>query len=589
MEKEKTIIRIPKNQFQNRNSEFCPHTTLNTSASLSKPFYAQITICYNDQDEKLIAVKTSSSIIVVKFNNTNFVDHRKLIFKDDRLDRTLPVSFTFRKATYDKSDLPLLVIGYKTGLIAIVDSSNDNVKNILNYDEKTKECLKKQAPNLIIPVPGSNDDEILVVFNDSTMMKYNIKSKTQNIIFQEKLKKFEDKITFKKKFSYTKKTTGAFTFGSLQADTNTKLNYFFARNADDKDPNPAEFIKFNCRTISDAVLIKNPNFSTKFNKNIPVDTIILALASYDGYLLIYDYGKLEPLFSFKSQFGGYNSLTISDNCDMIALSGHDDCITVIDMNTFGFIRCEGHKSFIGKTIFQTMTLPRRGSIDQDSDDNKEQINGYASNDNEDSSNWVRMIAGGLDGYLSVWEFEKGLLESSARKMEKLNKDSGSHKSLPFIIDSFQTDPLRLSPLLYQKMSDAIGWVELVGGLLILCTFDGYISTFIVKDYALPPESECNIESEENKDIKYKDSLINQSMPDNGLEIKRNDSTQLTESLENNDASQKLSRPFEIQTSLLTSGKSKSEVTSALLPNANDIQSDSSSSASPNKFHSQGHL
>jgi len=315
----------------------------------------------------------------------------------------------------------------------------------------------------------------------------------------------------------------------------------------------------------------------------------LALASYDGYLLIYDYGKLEPLFSFKSQFGGYNSLTISDNCDMIALSGHDDCITVIDMNTFGFIRCEGHKSFIGKTIFQTMTLPRRGSIDQDSDDNKEQINGYASNDNEDSSNWVRMIAGGLDGYLSVWEFEKGLLESSARKMEKLNKDSGSHKSLPFIIDSFQTDPLRLSPLLYQKMSDAIGWVELVGGLLILCTFDGYISTFIVKDYALPPESECNIESEENKDIKYKDSLINQSMPDNGLEIKRNDSTQLTESLENNDASQKLSRPFEIQTSLLTSGKSKSEVTSALLPNANDIQSDSSSSASPNKFHSQGHL
>lgn len=47
----------------------------------------------------------------------------------------------------------------------------------------------------------------------------------------------------------------------------------------------------------------------------------MAMTSLNGYLVIYEYYKMEPLLSFKTSFGGINSMTFSDNCELIALSG----------------------------------------------------------------------------------------------------------------------------------------------------------------------------------------------------------------------------------------------------------------------------
>lgn len=100
---------------------------------------------------------------------------------------------------------------------------------------------------------------------------------------------------------------------------------------------------------------KNKSFNhTLLKKQSSQDVSVLVMTSLNGYLLIYEYYKMEPLLSFKSHFGGINSFTFSENYELIALSGQNDNITILDLNTKSWISCEGHISFVSKAIFQTI-------------------------------------------------------------------------------------------------------------------------------------------------------------------------------------------------------------------------------------------
>ena len=502
-------MKVIGNNFNNNCSEFVPHTTLNTSANLQRPYYAQISIATNGYEEKLIAVKTSSSIIVVKFDKITFVDHKKLIFGDDRLDRSTPISFTFKDILYTGNNMPDLVIGYRSGLVAVINPKDRKILNFLNYDDKKMECIKKAAPNLIISMPGTKNDEILVLYSDSTIMRYNTKNKGLNQLFQEKLKTFEEK----KKFNFGRKTIGPFTFGSVYNDNNPEFNMLFARNTDEINMNPLEFIKFECKTISDINVVQHKSFGEIFKRK--EEFLVLALVTYNGYFLMYDYSRMESLFSFKSKFGGFSTFTFNNNYQLVALSGHDDCITVIDLITFGFFKCEGHKSFLSKVIFQTIPSKKTKDYDELSHEKEkilENSNFAGKIQPKDEYNYNRIIAGSLDSNVSIWEFEKDFFNT--HKYSNIVNT----KTLPVSINSQKYKKINiLQAISWFKMKDAVGWIEIVDELLIINTFDGYISTYMIKDLplliVLPEEQEKQQKLLEQDKILITSNLITQEQED----------------------------------------------------------------------------
>lgn len=98
------------------------------------------------------------------------------------------------------------------------------------------------------------------------------------------------------------------------------MNFIGYTNLYKDQPNPHNFYKFNCTTITDVCLKSHTFFqylgakpyfseSTSPSKNKKSETnnqyIILAFVGYDGYLRIFDFYRINPLLSFKSHFGGF--------------------------------------------------------------------------------------------------------------------------------------------------------------------------------------------------------------------------------------------------------------------------------------------
>lgn len=79
--------------------------------------------------------------------------------------------------------------------------------------------------------------------------------------------------------------------------------------------------------------------------------MLLAFTAYDGYLRIYDFQQLIPILLIKSDFGGLDSLTFSKDKKLIAISGQDDCITIVNLITFAAFKLEAHKSFVNNCVF----------------------------------------------------------------------------------------------------------------------------------------------------------------------------------------------------------------------------------------------
>mmetsp|Transcript_31159 Transcript_31159/g.28348 ORF Transcript_31159/g.28348 Transcript_31159/m.28348 type:complete len:167 (+) Transcript_31159:577-1077(+) len=166
----------------------------------------------------------------------------------------------------------------------------------------------------------------MVLFNDSTVIKYKLSVEHNHPQFIEKLKKFEAKTSFSKahnKVTYRKKNRNQMMYGAILNDNTPEFNHFYAYNEDFPVQNPICYFKFSHRSITDLVIKKHKSFSkTLYKKDSnSYDVTIFALLSLNGYLVIYEYYKMEPLLSYKSNFGGFNSMTLSENCELVALSG----------------------------------------------------------------------------------------------------------------------------------------------------------------------------------------------------------------------------------------------------------------------------
>lgn len=404
-------------------------------------------------------MKTSASISLVEFEKTTYKEYKKVI-TNDWVDRQTITAFTFASPVFSSTKPPTLIIGYKNGLIVVY--SEEKIINYLNADNRGQNIFYQKPVSQILTTP--NDQEIIAIFNDSSMVRYNVKTTALNELFLSKFKKFATKITFNNETkSRLKKTSKGITQGAFISDSNPEQSNFYAINHDSANSNPISYYRFNCKTIADAAVIGHPRFQRSFLKNADSKSdIILAFVSYDGYFVVFDYEKMEPQFSLKSFFGGYNAFTFSPNCEYLALAGHDDCISVLQVETLRMVRCIGHRSFISRAIFQSVPF------------NSEDTSEEASKETFEKCDFIRIIGAGMDSKLSVYELEKSLFRGLSNLPET--------KAAPIFVNANKLpEPMEVKALTMQGYDEAVGWVELCDNLMVVCTMDGAIVTYQIQN------------------------------------------------------------------------------------------------------------
>lgn len=486
--KEKISFQVAHNHFNDAESEFVSHITLNTSAGTQRPFYPQISAIKNFNERIILGIKTGQSIICVYFKKNDFEEYKKINLDDSRMEKQILSYFTFQKPTFTTQNPPYIIAGFRSGLIGYIDCFRQKMVSIHNFDERTNLCVKSQMVTLIAPLPGNNSNEVLVVFNDSSVIRYSMDIRSESSAFADKLAKFETKISFtqaKNRFRHAlKKSKKGFTLGSLISNEAPEFNNFYLINDPSSEQNPVSYYKFNQRTITDLVIKNDIRFkNTIMSQSKSKEPIIMAITSYDGYVIIFDYYKMDPLFSYKGNFGGFNSVTFSNNCEWIGLGGRDDCIYLINLLNHRKIKCEGHKSFVSKVIFHE--IPRGKENEEESKSNSE---------------YLRVISGGMDSCLGFWEFEK-----------KSNLQNKEIKNFPIRLSEKNTTNEIISASHLEKTKDAIGWVDFVEELLVQCGFDGTVTTYLIKDIkkkkkGMSNNTQNNMEADNNEKQQEIDSV-----------------------------------------------------------------------------------
>lgn len=109
------------------------------------------------------------------------------------------------------------------------------VGRFYNRDEKNRPgyAHKTQPVSLITTVPDTNGEEFLVLFNDSSVIEYQLNTKINNSRFIDKLKRFEEKISFKEhlnRFKHHQKTKNNIRYGKESKDSAPEFSLFYASN-----------------------------------------------------------------------------------------------------------------------------------------------------------------------------------------------------------------------------------------------------------------------------------------------------------------------------------------------------------------------
>lgn len=78
------------------------------------------------------------------------------------------------------------------------------------------------------------------------------------------------------------------------------------------------------------------------NQDANFEPLIIAYSSLDGYLRITDLHNLVPIFAFKSNYGGINSLAFeNETSTLVALACQDDSTIVLNVETKKYVRISG--------------------------------------------------------------------------------------------------------------------------------------------------------------------------------------------------------------------------------------------------------
>jgi WD40 repeat protein len=90
--------------------------------------------------------------------------------------------------------------------------------------------------------------------------------------------------------------------------------------------------------VSGHQLLSHLQCGQLIDKNNQENCLLLGYCGFDGFFRLIDLLNVNNVMTVKSYSGGYNSFTFSDNYELLALAGQDDCVSLIDMNTKSYMR-----------------------------------------------------------------------------------------------------------------------------------------------------------------------------------------------------------------------------------------------------------
>ena len=323
---------------------------MNTASQNAKPFYSQCSVTTIKENLKLFAFQTSSTISILKCENLNsWRNFSQIDLKEPTLQK-VPIShFEFLPPPSEnlESYTKEIMIGYRNGLVLHVNYIENIVLNKFNQLD-IEEGEKYVSVQSILFSPKNNIG-FYVLFSNNLLMHYLMEKTGENQEFLDE----KSRIVDKKKPNSKNKAKALLSSNSYEIKHNRfegmpELNFSSGRNLDKIAKNPTSFYFFDCAAISDATFHQNNHFKKLGSE------FIFAFVGYDGFLRIFDLELRKPLFSFKSNYGGFTNLSFNKYGDLVALSGHDDNIVVLNLSNFGYLTIEGHKSFMTKVILKDL-------------------------------------------------------------------------------------------------------------------------------------------------------------------------------------------------------------------------------------------
>ena len=350
---------------------------MNTASQNIKPFYSQVSIANIKDGLKLFACQTSSCITILKCENINNWKQYQQIDIKDAPSVKIPIGhFEFLPPPSENLDSysKEMLIGYRNGLILHINYMENTIINKFNQYE-TDDGDKYISVQTILFSPKPNTG-FYVLFSNNLLMQYLLEKTGENQDFINEKNRIVDKKKPGKTKGKSPTANGSFEVKLHRFEGMSELNFTSGRNLDKNAKNPTNFYFFDCPAISEGVFHQSPHF-----KKMGSD-VIFAFVGYDGYLRIFDLEQKKALYSFKSNYGGFNNLSFNKYGDLVALSGHDDNIVVLNLSNYGYVTIEGHKSFISSVILK--------DIDE---------------------KFIRLYAGSMDGSVSITDintFEIGL-------------------------------------------------------------------------------------------------------------------------------------------------------------------------------------
>lgn len=156
-----------------------------------------------------------------------------------------------------------------------------------------------------------------------------------------------------------KKKKSNFVMSTLKSEISQHMEYEYSINKE-KNSNPVMYGKLYGGLIT---YVNSINFEGKD---------YIGVTDRDGYMKMFELPSFIPYRLYKSEYGGFNSFTYEPSTKLLAISGEDDAITIINLENEQRLRILGHQSFVTSSFFY-----------------------------KGSQNKLYLLAGSLDGHVSL--------------------------------------------------------------------------------------------------------------------------------------------------------------------------------------------
>eukprot|EP01017_Pseudomicrothorax_dubius_P006416 TRINITY_DN11820_c0_g2_i2.p1 TRINITY_DN11820_c0_g2~~TRINITY_DN11820_c0_g2_i2.p1 ORF type:complete len:392 (+),score=60.03 TRINITY_DN11820_c0_g2_i2:457-1632(+) len=317
--------------------------------------------------------------------------------------------------------------------------------------------FKKANPDFLIPI----DSTLLVVFQDSTVLTYDVMSKQrESNEFHEIIRTIEAKMPAPNYVGSPIRSPKK----SLRQRVYSigTLNFHYIPNPK-QGRNPLDYYRFSASTISHAAHVKKTELNGEGN--------FLGMTTFDGVFALYDLSVNEAVFAYKSLFGGFNHFEVSSDGELLVLAGQDDAVHIYSFVNGVSRRIECFSAFVTRVWFQT---PPNG------------LESYLAEEAKQSTKVRRIIASSLDGSIAFLEFKNSVMNQPTE--ESNNPTRFGQLLLVQAVASTDEENKEILMNKAQTNKESVGIIILCNNVLIVSSTDGLIVMYRFEDLRVPEMS-----------------------------------------------------------------------------------------------------